>query len=670
MPSSARPTRVPSTSSTFRFARTSAALLGAVALVIPATAYAGAGDGHGSSIESSTYDKALAAFGFQKAPKAAPGKKPRGLNPYLAFLPDPSKADYAGWNRFLAQQAEARQDRLQARTSDPKALAQQPILVDEEEPSGIAGGNDTLETAQRIDGFGTGRRENGAARILGDLAGLSTGVSQVEPNDEDDGAIPLARDTGVSAIGEGVRTTGTIGDGPHDSAGTGTGDYDFYAVDGKAGGQIVVQVDAVDELDPVVLLWDAEGDLVAANDDRGDGTFNSLLRFNVPEDGTYYAMVTGYLSLPYDPFDPASGDGAESEGDYEITVTQREEDVDVYAVELRAGDVVSASAKGEATLVNLYGPDGTLVHGSDQDGSALYPPESPLPGGGNAVTEHVASVSGVHYLEIRGGVGRYDTTLEVYRPTAEQDRTTQTIFLDFDGERLNTAIFGGPGVRELSPFRAWLGRWGLTAADEEAVARQVIATVEENLRHELRESGLAGRVRLEVKNSYDHADPFGEENVSRVVIGGSIDESGMPTIGVAQYIDPGNFGHEDSAVVLLDVLSGPASDEASLNHYITEESDRIAFVGQALGNVVAHEAGHFLGNWHTDQYNDVANLMDAGGNFPLMFGVGPDGVGGTADDDDVAFGEDDFNLDEGFLGIENTLTRVGFGLGSSSRRLP
>ena len=65
--------------------------------------------------------------------------------------------------------------------------------------------------------------------------------------------------------------------------------------------------------------------------------------------------------------------------------------------------------------------------------------------------------------------------------------------------------------------------------------------------------------------------------------------------------------------------------DPSLNTYITPASDRIAFVGRAVGNVVAHEAGHFFGDWHVDQFNDSANLMDQGGNFPLMFGVGPDG---------------------------------------------
>ena len=50
--------------------------------------------------------------------------------------------------------------------------------------------------------------------------------------------------------------------------------------------------------------------------------------------------------------------------------------------------------------------------------------------------------------------------------------------------------------------------------------------------------------------------------------------------------------------------------------------------------------------------------MDQGGNFPLLFGVGPDGIGGTADDLDVDFGEDTFNPSEGFTGTEDTLSRI------------
>ena len=84
--------------------------------------------------------------------------------------------------------------------------------------------------------------------------------------------------------------------------------------------------------------------------------------------------------------------------------------------------------------------------------------------------------------------------------------------------------------------------------------------------------------------------------------------------------------------MLLDVLSGPDDDDASLNFYLNNSSNRVKFVGTALGNVVSHEIGHYIGSFHVDQFNDMLNLMDQGGNFALLYGVGDDGIGGTADD--------------------------------------
>ena len=57
----------------------------------------------------------------------------------------------------------------------------------------------------------------------------------------------------------------------------------------------------------------------------------------------------------------------------------------------------------------------------------------------------------------------------------------------------------------------------------------------------------------------------------------------------------------------------------------------------------------------------------AGGeNFGLLFGVGRDRVGGTADDPDVDFRSDTFEPDEGFTGVEDTRARSVFGM--STRR--
>jgi hypothetical protein len=143
--------------------------------------------------------------------------------------------------------------------------------------------------------------------------------------------------------------------------------------------------------------------------------------------------------------------------------------------------------------------------------------------------------------------------------------------------------------------------------------------------------------------------------VSRVVVGGTVAQSGVPTIGIAQSIDPGNYAHEETALVLLDTVSGAAGTADSFNTYLRARSNRVAFVGHALGNLVSHETGHLVGSFHTDSGDGVPDLMDAGGEHPdVMYGVGPDHVGGTSDDTDVDFGEDAYLPEEGFTGVQDT----------------
>ncbi|GIF78257.1 DVUA0089 family protein [Asanoa siamensis] len=600
-------------------------------------------------------DRATLAAGGQVAVKAPAGKAPTGVNPYLGLVPDPTAIDYAAW-----RQAAEKQGALRAQKRALRAVAASPILVDEDEVDGTQGGNDSPALAQPVPGFGTKGKQNPRARILGSLDPEIVTRAAFTPKAEDDGAIPLAADTGIVNTRSGITVNSTIGDGPHGSAGTDSGDFDFFKLTINAasvGETMTADLDTpTGSLDPMVALFNAAGEEIAFNDDSGG--LDSLLRFTFTEAGDYYLMVTGFNSTPADPFDSASGNGAGSEGPYTLLLDVARADVDFYSVQLRKGDVLGTSVTGAAGVVTVWDSAGREVHGSGQDLTFIYPPNSPLPGGGNAVSEHVADEDGLHYVSVSDGDGNYDITVEAYRPNLEGDKVTQTIFIDFNGQRLNTAIFGGPGVVTLSPFRAFLGRWGLTTADENALIDKIVAEVTENVKRDLADSGLNDKFRLKILNSRDDADPFGEVNVSRLIVGGTIAESGVNTIGIAQSIDPGNFDTQESALILLDVLSGPANDDASLNFYITPASNKIDFIAQAVGNVVSHEAGHFFGNWHVDQFNDTLNLMDQGGNFPLLYGVGPDGIGGTADDPDVDFGEDEFNPSEGFTGIEDTRGRL------------
>ncbi|WP_030435387.1 PPC domain-containing protein [Actinoplanes subtropicus] len=646
----------------------------ALALTTPATAHAAppTPTPHQASTLTPAETASLAA-GIGIAPKAPYGTKPTGPNPLLANVPDRSKVDYSGWANYTKAQAKAKAAaRLKANANaSAKAATTPAVVVDEDEIKGTLGGNDTPANAQRIPNFGTTTSQYSKIRILGSLDNEPVSTPSVQAPAEDNGSIPLAGDTGIGDFRTGATIDSQIGDGPHGrQTGDGSNDFDFYKLSATAGQVLTLKTATpTGPLDTVLLLFAPDGTLLAANDDFNG--LDSQITYTATAPGDFYLCVAAYSGLPGNPFDSGSGDGIgdtnpPSEGPYTLTMTAGGVDKDFFAVKLRPGDVLGASVKGSATYLTVYDTVPREVHGSAQDASFIYPMASPLPGGGNAVTDYVATKAGWHYVGVAAGSGAYDITVEAYRPALQGKTPNQTLFLDFDGARVNTGVFGGPGQRDLSPLAAFLADWGLTRADEDALEDAIVAGVTENLKKDMVASGLNPKFKLKIKNSKDDTDPWGQANVSRIVVGGTIAESGVDTIGISQSIDPGNFETAETALVLLDVLSAPAGDtEASLNTYLTPQSDRIAFLGRALSNVISHEAGHFFGDFHTDNADALPNLMDAGGTgFGTLFGVGPDGIGGTADDVDVDFGDSAFLPAEGFHGTEDTLGRIAFGLTS------
>ena len=597
--------------------------------------------------------------GLQTAPKRAQrgydvvnGVKGAAPNPYLALVPDPTAVDWSYWRHRLALGSAAR--------AEAEQRSARPFVHNEREPAGVRGRNDRQRKAELLRGFGTGDRQHGAVRVLG---AVSQPVIQLRSltTAENNGSIPLATETGIAGTG-GVAVSSTIGDGPHGSAARDP-DPDFFRVEAPAGKTITVDTRG-SAVDTVVVVYNAEGTLLAADDDSG-GSLTSLLRYTATRTTEYFVMVAGYSNLPADPFDSASGDGADEEGGYELALTVGDVDRDYYAVRLRAGDVLGGTITGASEDVVVHRYDRVQVVGSEVDLSFIYPGASPLPGGGNATFAYVAEETGLYAVSTENGDGSYRLGLNVYRPAgaAGADAATQTIFLDFDGARIDSDIWGAPGRHTLSPLRAFLADWDLRAGAKNPLIDQVVATVTENLRRDLRRRGLNDDFSIEIRNSRDDPDRFGRPNVSRVVIGGTIEEFGIATIGIAQSIDPGNYEPAESAVVLLDTLSAPAAEfgDPSLNSYLRPRSAKVKFIGTAVGILASHEAGHLIGSFHVDQFNRGRNIMDQGGNFPVLFGVGADSIGGTADDRDVDFGEDRYNPFEGFTGIEDTLNNSAWG---------
>src|SRR5262245_46448625 len=181
------------------------------------------------------------------------------------------------------------------------------VPVNEAEPPGKTGLNDTLATAQYLPGFGTGPGEYSAADISGVLKRLPRIVTAAE----DDGSIVLGNATGLVAGGsDRVLVRARIGDGPHGSAGTGTGDYDHYRVSASAGQLLTVDVTAYDigsSLDAVVGVYDSAGTLLASNDDGTFASLDSFLHFLAPAADNYSVVVFDYSSgFQADRFDSAS----------------------------------------------------------------------------------------------------------------------------------------------------------------------------------------------------------------------------------------------------------------------------------------------------------------------------------------------------------------------------
>lgn len=622
------------------------------------------GNAPGSAAASETLTPSqtepLSADGVAPIDSARPVEQ---ANPYLGLLPSLRGVDFAAWAAKARQEARTRaadpavqQVRAAARTRGLREA----LSYTERETGSIAGGNDNLATAERIDGFGLGSGRNNQVRIGGTLADSGPAVRPRLHAPEDNGSIPLAADTGIRGNAA-VRIPGQIGDGPHGSRGDRKGDFDWYKVVAKPGETIVADLQG-SMVPAIIMITDDRGNELGTGLSFGSPGFpNAAARYLSTTGGTYYIFVEGMSSWQNDPFNSGSGGGVGEEGLYTLTVGSWVADRDAFLVRLSKGDVLGATVDGQAHSLSVQRLDGSYATGTtNNDLSGNYPPGSPLPGGGLATVAFVAETDGWYALVTERGAGPYTLSADVYRPAPESDPSSavQKVVLDFNGATVNPATYGGSaGSATLGPLKSFVAKWGLPATALPALADKITATVAENLRADLIAKGNNPNVAVEIVNGLKAPDDFGKPNVAKVVVGGTIKQAGIETIGIAQFIDPGNFSQEDSALVLLDVMSAPkGSSDGSLNTYLTPGSNRLDFVGQAIGNVVSHEIGHLIGNYHTDNGNNVTSLMDAGGTgFWRLFGTGPDKVGGTADDGDTDLATDTFFPAEPFVGTENTL---------------
>ncbi len=322
-------------------------------------------------------------------------------------------------------------------------------------------------------------------------------------------------------------------------------------------------------------------------------------------------------------------------------------DIDTYMLQLNAGDVVDLGAYGAADNLIVLAPSGLQVIDSLSNNVDITGPR-PGPNGladARATASFVATEDGAYIVSVPGiEEGEYSISANVSRSglDGQAANNVQYFYLDFDGaEGIDTTRFGGTNTgANLSGIAGFLENWGLSPDDENAV----IDSITNEFSRIFSETG--GNV--VVLNSRDDADLVegGLENVSTIVIGGTVDEAGLGVIGAGQ-IDVGNLDTQDSAFVLLDALSAgedsPLFALSANNIQLGEGFSRADAVGKVVGAYAAREGGHLLGLYDTegiDPEGVTPNVVvtDEGFFSDLAF-TGEDGVL-DGNDFQIGFGPD------------------------------
>lgn len=585
------------------------------------------------------------------------------------------------------------------------------------------------------------------------LESPTTGSNVGEPTE--DGAIPFAIDTGIEQGGDGFGYfQGYIGDGLYGSAGTGSGDFDMYRFDATAGARISISADAdprftnrftFDELgnlfalgmDTKITLYDATGTPLFYSDDFQD--FDGAIEFTAFYTGTYYVAVSGYSgglnagtpdqqaeyysrNFLANPFDPASGGGAGTEGAYGLLIkTQTVPEIDMYSLDLRPGDILSVAGVGAVGKIGLLDPGGQPLHQVYDMQSYYQRDNNPLYVGlGDASFERVITEAGRYTLTLTEAslpgdtaypymtpASPYNLNVRVFRPGLESQPvfTHQVLYLDFDGAPADSLYYNSfftpdttqPTVTNLSPMRAYLEQYGFSLSDENAMIDRILAYVTDRLATDVGGAvgrGLngeflvtdhAGDFQIEILNSRDNPDYYMQyPNVSRILVGSSLAEVNSLEVpyfaGISNGIDLGNYDLDDQALVLVNE-SFDVAQQFLTNAVVTvaPTESRLHLFADMLGKVIAHEAGHNLGASHTSSF-DAPGIMDNVDythgvdesrkiNARNIFGVGEDLIYGTADDVKVVFTSDGIYdpLAYNHGSINDSLNTVAFGLSTGTK---
>jgi len=361
------------------------------------------------------------------------------------------------------------------------------------------------------------------------------------------------------------------------------------------------------------------------------------------------------------------------------------EDVDYFAADLKAGDILDIAVNGAAGSFDVLGPDGRLWFGTEMNQGIMYPANSPLMDVGNAVGAQVVPADGRYTIRIGRsasaipGNNSYQAGLRVYRPVMEQQAigVQQKVFLDFDGAVVTASSMPGlTGTLRIPSLADSLNLINLTPREEDLLIDRVLEQLEDRFRSvaqfggngDFNETGIPGQFGIQFLNSRDHDDPGIDPFTTRAIIGGSMADLPIPVdvLGVSTTLDIGNFNPGDLVFLPVEfyepsVIDIPRVSSVSL----------LDIMGSFLASVIAHEVAHSFGIRHTDPFSPTPSLIDSGGTAQADLndvGAGPDGIVGTVDDTPIVFPHSDrFEPAEGYFGRNYVAPALAWGLSTGTQ---
>ena len=635
---------------------------------------------------------------------------PSSPNPYIAFLKPGTVPDYDYWDSVIYWKTRNAPANSFA-TRAPTIIVEEESLLNPNDPNYES--NNSVADAQHIGILGTGTTQN--VRIESTFR-LGTFITTTPT--EDDGAMRVPGDqrvnppkpTKTDVVGGYITSAfATIGDGPHGSTGTGFGDFDYYETGFLVAGlTLEVDIDTIDygaTFDSFLILRNSSGQILDFIDDdpRGLGGYDAYLSYYIETPGVYYISVSSFKDNPYStflltenfpgsPFVSGSGGGYASEGDYAITI--RASELDYFTMDLEAGDVLSFGDLSPSSPVlgtALISPLGETLLTSNLNASILYPSSHPYKNPGAVHGSVVVPESGTYAVSMAGSTSAdYAVDLHVLRPPIEALPSNQVLYLTMWGrqsisyggtttivENVFTPMTINPSIFDIDGQGGFIDADVLMSPLLNFVAP--LFEVEEGEEDDFMRNFIAPSLRSYVQAKLPDVDvrigprPTNEPSAAEVLIGGTTFEVGIDTIGIAQSIDPGNFAFGEKAIVLMDDITVnlpaiPFFFIPSPDPDVEEANEARAFADlffTLVGNIVDHEAGHFFGNFHTENTNAMNNIMDAGGfnNYVRIPGLGPDRTFNTFDDNDPTLGRDIYDLTELFGGVEDTDKTIIYGVG-------